>query len=332
MASSLTIPAIGPVDKRIVIGVGSVGLAYVGYQYFKSRSAANTATSDTSATDPGFVDAGTIPAVAGAVPSDNSFGSGSAVPASASDFGFTGTSNSEWTQYATVQLQQSDTWTYTDIVSALGNFINNKPLSTLQQQIVQAAIAVAGNPPEGNHTIIPGGNGTITIAPTGLTGKAINSTSVQLNWNAVAGADGYAIWRSGVSQPVGFANTTSGQVGGLTPGTSYSFQVSARAVSGTTGPKSSATTIKTSTSAPKPTPNVWINGLSSTTLTVEWQAVAGATSYHVYENGKLAGTTVGTWLSRKGLRKNTAYSYHVVTVGGGTTSGNSKTVTVRTKK
>lgn len=331
MASTLTIPAIGPVDKRVVFGVGGAALAYVGFQYYRSRSAGNSDTTDTT-TDPSFADGGTIPSVDGAVSPDNSYGSGGTLPPATSDYGFTGTTNSEWTQYATTQLQQSESWTYTDIVSALGNFISNKPLSTLQQQIVQAAIAIAGYPPEGSHTIIPGGNGTITVAPTGLTGKAINSTSVQLTWNAVAGASGYRIYRNGVSQVVGEASSNSGQVGGLNPGTSYSFQVAAHTASGAIGPKSSTVSVKTATSAPKPTSSISVKSLASTSLTVQWTGATGATSYRLYENGKLVYTTVGTFVNRTGLKKNTSYSYHVVSVGGGTVSGNSKTVTVRTKK
>lgn len=330
MASTLTIPAIGPVDKRVVIGVGSAALAYVGYQYYKSRSAGSA--TDTTATDPSFADGGVLPSVDGAVSPDNSYGSGGTLPPATSDYGFTGTTNSEWTQYATTQLQQSETWSYTDIVTALGNFISNKPLSTLQQQIAQAAIAIAGYPPEGSHTIIPGGDGTITVAPTGLAGHAINSTSVQLAWNPVAGASGYRIYRNGVSQVVGEASSASGQVGGLNPGTTYTFQVAAHTASGAIGPKSSSISVKTSTTAPKPTTNISVKSVASTSLIVQWLAASGATSYHLYENGKLVYTTVGTYVNRTGLKKNTSYSYHVVSVGGGTVSGNSKTVTVRTKK
>jgi hypothetical protein len=330
MASTLTIPAIGPVDKRVVVGIGSAAVAYVGYQYYKSRGA--TSSDGSTATDPGFADGGVLPTVSGATNPDNSYGSGGTVPPTTSDYGFTGHTNSEWTQYATTQLQQSETWSYTDIVTALGNFISNKPVSTLQQQIVQAAIAIAGYPPEGSHSIIPGGNGIITVAPTGLTGHPISSTSVALSWHSVAGADGYDIWRSGVSQIVGSANSTSGQVGGLTPGTSYSFQVSARSSSGARGPKSTSVSVKTTTAVPKPTSNVWVQNVTSTSLSVTWNAVPGASGYRVYENGKPVKTSSGTTIGRSGLKKNTAYSYHVVTMGGGTVSGNSKTVTVRTKK
>jgi len=245
MASTLTIPAIGPVDKRIVISVGSAALAYVGYQYFKSRNAA-TAAADSATTDPGFADGGTIPAVSGAVSSDNSYGSSSGtVPPSTTDYGFTGTTNSEWTQYATTQLEQSDTWSYTDIVSALGNFIAGKPLTTLQQQIVSAAIGLAGYPPVGSHVIVPGGDTPVLVAPTGVKAVATGTTTVRVSWIPVAGITGYYIYHNGASTEIGAGLGDHATVSGLQPNTLYTFYVAAHSPAGKIGPKSSGVAAKT---------------------------------------------------------------------------------------
>ncbi|THA27922.1 chitinase [Streptomyces sp. RKND-216] len=62
-------------------------------------------------------------------------------------------------------------------------------------------------------------------APTGLTAGATTSTSVSLSWDAVDGATGYRVHRdgAGASEVTG----TSTTVTGLSPATSYTFQVTA---------------------------------------------------------------------------------------------------------
>lgn len=247
MAASISLPVVGPVDKRAVIGVGVAAAAYVGYQYFKSRNAAAAAATDTSTTDSQFADGGTIPSVSGAVSPDNSYGSGGTTAPSTADYGFTGTTNSEWTQYATTQLEQSETWSYTDIVSALGNFIASKPLTSLQQQIVQAAIAVAGYPPVGTHTIIPGGDTPVLVAPTGVKVTPTSTTTVSISWNEVPGAAGYYLYRSGSSVEAGAGLGNHASMGGLQPATTYSFTVAAHSASGKIGPHSSPVSAKTLT-------------------------------------------------------------------------------------
>ncbi|NML55010.1 chitinase [Streptomyces sp. R302] len=65
----------------------------------------------------------------------------------------------------------------------------------------------------------------IPATPTGLAAGSPTSTSVPLNWPAVAGATSYRIYRGGTA--VGTATGTSYTATGLTPNTAYSFQVSA---------------------------------------------------------------------------------------------------------
>lgn len=242
--SDVDVPKIGPVNKKVLIAVGVAAAGFVGWRYWQSRNA--TAAPADATTDPGFADSGTIPSVDGADISSGSGGSpeDDSNPPSTDTFGFTGTTNSQWTQYVLTQLTQSDVWSYTDIATALGNYLNDRALSSVQQQIVQAAIAVAGYPPQGSHVIIPGGDTTHLVAPGGLRAGTVTSSSVALSWDAVAGASGYEIYRSGTA--VESVSGTSGTVSGLSASTSYSFTVAALDVSGTAGPQSSSVTAKTS--------------------------------------------------------------------------------------
>jgi hypothetical protein len=328
--ADINVPKIGPVKKPavIAIAVGAAGL--IGYRYYSSRnSGADVTATDTSGT---YDTTGTIPAVDGAVSADNSYGSGT-TSNTVDSYGFTGTSNSEWTQYSVTMLQQSDTWSYTDIVTALGNYLSNKALSTTQQQIVQAALAVAGQPPEGSHTIVSGGDSTITVAPTGLSGTAISGTSIRLSWNPVAGAAGYRIYRSGVTQPVGEATSNTGEVGGLAPGTKYSFQVAAHTSAGAVGPKSGTFSASTTSVALKAPTTVTAHSITTTTLTLTWNAVPNANHYEIYQGASNVGKTAGTYFARGALHPGTKYTFQVVAVAdGGAKSPKSKSIAVSTKR
>lgn len=241
----INVPKIGPIKKPVVIAVGVAAAAIVGWRYWQSR----TGTGADVATTSDYADGGTIPAVAGAVSPDNSYGSsGQPVDNTQSSYGFHGTTNDQWVQYATTQLTQSTDWSYTDIVSALGNFITNKPVSTLQQQIIQAAIGLAGYPPVGSHTVIPGGDTPISIAPTITSAIAQSTSTVKITWTPVAGAAGYYIYRDGASTEIGAGLGTWAVVSGLNPGTSYTFHVAGHTAAGKIGPHSAGVTAKTFTS------------------------------------------------------------------------------------
>jgi len=323
LTGTVHVPGVGGVDKRVILGVGGAAVLFLGWRYYVGRGASSYDPATDASADPGFEgDGGELPAVAGAVSPTNSYGSADASGATGTDtYGFHGTTNSEWTQYAAAQLSQaSDTWSFATISTALGAFVLNKPLSTLQQQIVQAAIGYAGYPPEGNHVIIPGGDTKVTVAPTGVKVVSTTTTSVVLSWSPVAGAQSYRAYRSGASTNVGStdAGNTSITITGLQPNTEYSFQVAADSLGGAPGPKSAAVKGKT-----KPVslgrPSIKVSSIAATAATVSWSKVAGATSYRVFVNGTPHGTADGGLSSYRitRLSKKTKYS---VTVRADTTN------------
>jgi hypothetical protein len=330
----MTLPGIGPVKKKLVIGVGSAGAAFVLWRYWQAKQAGDSGAVAGDSDGDGYADAGTLPSVSGAVSPDNSYGLPDGTGTSTDSYGFTGTTNSQWTQYASTQLSAaSDKWSYGDVVSALGAFINNRPLTAAQQAIVQAAIGLAGNPPEGTHPIIPGGDVPITVAPTGLRVTATTSTSVSLAWNAVAGAGYYRAYRSGASTNVGATDGTSITVTGLTPNTSYSFQVAADTTSGSPGPRSSPVTGKTKAVTLAKPSGVKASSVTRTTAVASCSPVSGATGYNWYINGGAHGHSDAPRYTVSGLRANTAYKLSVAadtaTQGPGPQSGQ---VSFRTKK
>lgn len=247
----LNIPKLGPVNKHVVIAVGIGAVGFVGWRYYVSRSAASSVgTADATTSD--FADGGTVPSVLNAVPSDGSFGG---------DTGATGTTttttntpgnfanNAEWTQYVTGQLESSDTWSYSDIVTALGNAFASKPLSTLQQSIVQAALAVGGPPPVGTLVLVTGGNTPVTGTPSGFVILAEGPNSTTVRFSAVPGADHYLVYKGGSVVASGASSPIT--ITGLTPSTKSTYTMAAVSASGAAGPMSGPF-IATTSALPKP--------------------------------------------------------------------------------
>lgn len=335
LGGTVTLPGVGPVKKKMVIGVGSAAAAFVLWRYWQARKASATDTQDATAQDPGMTDGGTLPSVAGAVSPTNSYGLPDGSQGSTDSYGFTGTTNSQWSQYAANQLSAaSDKWSYGDIAEALGAFINNRPLTSTQQSIVQAAIALAGPPPEGTHPIIPGGDTAITVAPKNLRKwDAATPTQIGMQWDPVAGAVHYRIFRSGLGEPVGDSADTKFHAQGLTPNTSYGFQVAAVTASNQVGPKSGTFTSRTAAvSLAKPS-GVRVSSVTKTSAVVSCSPVNGATGYLWYINGVAHGHSDGPRYTVTSLRPGTAYKLSAAadtsTQGPGPQSGQ---VTFRTKK
>jgi hypothetical protein len=266
MAEDVDVPKVGPIDKKVVIGVVVAVGGYVGYQYYRSKQMPTTTDtgSTTDGTNPEFdPQAGDPNAVLGAVSPTNSYGLSDNVPTgdapSTSDFGFHGTTNDAWTQYAAAQLEQSDRWSYTDIVDALGKYLAQRPTTTAEQSIVNAAIAVAGHPPVGSFTLIfaPAPIGAITptpktapatssqlSVPSGFSKGAVTRTSIEVRWHAVKDAAHYDI--DITPGPIYTTNNLQKSITDLKPNTAYQLRIRAVRAGGATGVWSPYITVKTS--------------------------------------------------------------------------------------
>lgn len=335
LSGTVTIPAVGPVNKKVLFGIGGGALLYVGYAYYKNM-AGDAAVDDGSVTDPGYEDPGTIPGVSGAIQDDNGYGSGGSSETSPDSYGFNGTTNAQWTQYAVAQLSQQEKWSLSDIYTALGNYLAGKPLTTLQQSIVQAAIAVAGNPPVGYPVVVPGGNTDITIAPTGLKADGKTSTTVHLNWSPVSGAAGYNVYRSDTGNTVvGAGSSSAATIAGLRANTSYSFRVAARSSSGKVGPTSSSVSVRTNPVDLAAPTGVKATTINRTEIFVKCNPVKGAEYYRWYVNDVPHGASDAPNLPYRlgSLRPNTTYKIKVVGDTTNQTPGKvSAVLTVKTKK
>jgi mannan endo-1,4-beta-mannosidase len=128
-------------------------------------------------------------------------------------------------------------------------------------------------------------------APTGLTASGTTNTSVGLSWTAATdnvGVTGYDILRAtgasgGSFAQVGTSTTTSFSNSGLTPGSTYRYQVRARDAAGNTSPVSNTVTVMTQTGGGG-------TGACSATPTVQtqWQTGYVVQPYTVTNTGTSA--------------------------------------------
>jgi phosphatidylserine/phosphatidylglycerophosphate/cardiolipin synthase-like enzyme len=183
-------------------------------------------------------------------------------------------------------------------------------------------------------------NGTVTGAttscgiPTGLGDTLITTSSATLFWSAVTGATSYNIQY----RPVGsstWSSTTSGttsvSVTGLTPGTTYEFQVQAVCPSGTSAYSGSTTFTTLSAASCGMATGLTASSITTTSATLSWTAVAGATSYNiqyrVVGTSTWSTTTSGTTsVNLTALTAATNYEYQVQAVcssGTGSFTGSS---------
>lgn len=160
----------------------------------------------------------------------------------------------------------------------------------------------------------------------GLTVETVSSTSLELSWDPVEGADGYRIYRLNTAtgkyekiKTVKGEDTVLYKNSGLLSATKYTYKVRAYATAdGTTiyGAYSSATSAET-----KP---AQVKGLKLTTkrssITLKWTKQSNVTGYQIYRynasTGKyekiktIKGTSTATY-TNKGLKKGKTYKYKV---------------------
>lgn len=252
LKGKIDVPVIGQVPKVAVVGVVGIAVVYVGYRWWQ----ASQAPAEPVTVEPGYGSgAETLPSVSGGAIDSGQGGlplpGGGGEEPNPDSYGFTGTHNDQWSQYVTVQLTQSNQWSYTEIVTAIGQYLARKPLKQAQVDIVQAAIGLAGYPPEGTYTVILQGADTPHIvAPGGLHVVWEKETSVGVRWDDVAGADGYRVYANGqFKETSGHDNASA--VTGLHEGTAYTIEVSAVNAAGTEGPKASVSAHTSSAPAPE---------------------------------------------------------------------------------
>ncbi len=165
------------------------------------------------------------------------------------------------------------------------------------------------------------------VAPTNVVANAGSSTQITITWGAVANATGYTIQRSldgvtgwtAINTTVGQSSTTYPDTG-LTPNTTYYYQVLATNGAGPS-PASATASATTQQVAPVAPTNALATANNAAQITVTWTAAPTATGYTIQRsldgltNWQTAGSTIGvnaTSFPDTGLSASTTYYYQVI--------------------
>jgi uncharacterized protein (TIGR02145 family)/uncharacterized repeat protein (TIGR02543 family) len=163
-------------------------------------------------------------------------------------------------------------------------------------------------------------NLTVPSAPTNVSATAASSNSITVSWSTVSGASGYYVYRS-TSASGSYSqveNTSSASVTntGLSSGTTYYYKVSAYNNGGESS-QSSYVSATTNVAAPNTPTNVSATAASSSSITVSWSAVSGASGYNVYRSTSASGSysqvenTSSASVTNTGLSSGTTYYYKI---------------------
>lgn len=161
--------------------------------------------------------------------------------------------------------------------------------------------------------------GATCAPPLGLNASAITTSSVTLGWTAVSGAASYSIQfktsATSVWSNAGTTAATNFNLNNLTANTAYNWQVKANCSTwSATAGFSTANTGSGSCAAPT---GLGTSNLSNTSVTLNWSAVSGATSYTIQFKTaaaslwNTAGTSAGASFGLSNLTANTAYNWRV---------------------
>ncbi len=175
-------------------------------------------------------------------------------------------------------------------------------------------------------------------APSNLAATATGSTTISLSWGASSdnvGVTGYTIMRNGMVVATVSGTTTSYTDTGLTPGASYSYQVTASDAAGNVSQPSNTATATTQADTTPPTApaNLTATNVTSSQVGLSWSPSSdnvGVVGYRVVRNGSVIATVSGTSYTDSTVSPSTTYTYQAVASDAAGNSAASNTLQVST--
>ncbi|NLD91586.1 MAG: 4Fe-4S binding protein [Fibrobacter sp.] len=173
--------------------------------------------------------------------------------------------------------------------------------------------------------------------PSGVKATSVSATSITVIWTAVESAVSYIIYggtsSSSLAQ-IGTSTSTTFSHTGLTAATTYYYAVASVNAGGTSA-RSTTVSAATGTAAPSTPTGLTATVASSTSITVKFNTVTGATGYKLYSSSNnntftLLSSLTSTNYTHSGLTANTTYYYKVSAVNGSAESAQSASVSART--
>jgi hypothetical protein len=240
MPEQVNVPGIGKTDRKWVLAGLAAAAGIVVYAYWRRAQAP---TGPAPGSDEQLDEAGYVPSdwspdayVGATAPGGPNYDPGDVADT-------TPTTNAEWSQRI-VDLLENVGYDRNKAAATVGKYLSGQPLDATEKLIIQAGIALLGNPPAGALPIISAPSTPTTTTPTAtkLAKPALRywagdprNTNYGLGWNRVSGAAYYILQRSagpGAPTSIGVIGT-SRRTPPLQRGATYSYRV--RAVSVTPG-------------------------------------------------------------------------------------------------
>ncbi len=174
-----------------------------------------------------------------------------------------------------------------------------------------------------NSTYILSANMPVLNSPQSVKANCVKYSYIKLNWNRVAGANGYYIYRSssrtGGYKKVGTVTNASQLTWldkAISIGKTYYYKLQARGAKNNMKAKYSA--VISCTNAPSVTKGLKVSSKSKTFLKLAWAKQAGVTGYKIYQykNSKWIGIKTiknydTTSSTMKGLASGTTYKFKI---------------------
>jgi fibronectin type 3 domain-containing protein len=162
---------------------------------------------------------------------------------------------------------------------------------------------------------------TVLQVPANAKAISLTYTSVKVSWSPSSGITGYIVYRYNASkktyEQVKTTTATSYTETSLITGKVYSYKIKAYKIVGSKKYYSAYTAVLSITPVPAMPGSFTVVKASSTSITLKWNAVAGATGYEVYRYSTATGkytlfkTVITTTYANTGLATNKTYSYKV---------------------
>ena len=227
---------IGGVKKQYVYIMGAGAVGVLAYAYWK-KSAGDGA--DVTAVDPGLQ-----PSAEGYVSPLGNSGTNSTLTDTSQTDDEKIKTNGQWTQAAAETLQGAG-WDQAAIYSAIGKFLQRKRLTATEINVVEAAIAAWGNPPDGGpYSILealpvptpttPPASVKVTEAPKDVRIVSVGSISANIEWSNVPHAVGYWVTLNGRYYDMTYYSAVT--IRALKPNTKYTVVIKGRSSDLSFGP------------------------------------------------------------------------------------------------
>jgi fibronectin type 3 domain-containing protein len=187
-------------------------------------------------------------------------------------------------------------------------------------------------------------SGGLNRAPDTVTATPVTDTQISVSWSAVPGAVKYFVFQSTAGGPFNFLGTvlapsTSLLATGLTPDTTYAYQIVTVDAGGAESPPSAPVSATTFAIDPRIPSNITATPVSPVEIDLTWSAVPSAAKYFVFEsqaggpfNFRATVVAPGTSFQATGLTPSTMYCYQLASgLTDGTTTGMSAPVCATTQ-